>query len=185
MFKVYFNGNAYYLPFMKISADSQIAIFDCLSDASMTADATEDLIALTKNYQNDFDVVMTAETKGVPFAMALAQRFNKILVVLRKTHKLYHPEVFKVNSRTYTTAIQSSLYGDVGLKEKVKGKKVLIVDDVISTGSSIVAMEDMVKKYEAEVFMKCAVLAEGDAKLRKDILFVDSIPLFDLNGNPK
>ena len=170
---------------MQINDDTQIAVFDCLSNAQMAEDASEDLLDLLVNHQDEFDAVMTAETKGIPFGMSVAQAFGKQLVVLRKSKKGYFKDVFIAHSDTYTTANGSTLYADAGLYDSLKGKKILIVDDVISTGSSLEAMKSIISQYDAELYAAAAIFAEAPASEREDIWFVEALPVFDLNGNPK
>lgn len=134
----------------------------------------------------DFDILFTAEAKSIPliYEMASQAGMNEY-VVARKTLKVYMENVVTVGVDPITTAGSQNLY--IGQKEvdMIKGKRVLIIDDVISTGSSLLAMEELVKKAGGQIVAKMAVLAEGDAMERPDITALHKLPLFDADGNIK
>jgi len=106
-------------------------------------------------------------------------------MLARKAPKLYMTGVFEVNVRSITTAKEQKLYLDKADAELMKGKRILIVDDVISTGESLAALEELVKQAGGNIVGKMAVLAEGDAKDRDDIIYIKPLPLFNADGTVK
>ena len=172
------NGVEYALPLMKINDTDSIAVFDMLSDCKMARDAvkaTYDLIQ-KQNYPK-IDTVISAETKGIVLAERLSDLLDADMVILRKTQKLYHPEVIKGKVETFTTKGEHYLHLDVKQSPKLEHKNVLIVDDVVSTGSSLKAIEDILSQVHANVVGKAFVFAEGDSADRKDICYVEKLPI--------
>ncbi|MCR5041158.1 MAG: adenine phosphoribosyltransferase, partial [Clostridia bacterium] len=128
----------------------------------------------------------TAETKGIPLAHEMARLHgDKKFIVTRKSPKLYMKDVFSADVRSITTAGQQKLYLDMADAELMDGRKILIVDDVISTGESLLALEKLVAKTGGRVAGKMAILAEGDAVDREDIIYLEKLPLFNADGSPK
>ncbi|MBR1555601.1 MAG: adenine phosphoribosyltransferase, partial [Oscillospiraceae bacterium] len=115
---------------------------------------------------------------GIPLAYEMARQSGKTYVVARKSVKLYMQDVVSVNVKSITTANEQILHIDGEKAELLKNKKVLVVDDVISTGESLKALEYLVEKAGGTVAGKAAVLAEGDAADRTDIIYLDKLPLF-------
>ena len=144
------------------------------SDVEVTVKSAEQLLAKSP----DFDVIITAESKGIPLAYEMARQSGKNYVVARKSIKLYMQDVVSVRVKSITTANEQTLHLDGEKAELLKGKRVLIVDDVISTGESLKALEALVKQSGGEIVGKVAVLAEGDAANREDIIYLDPLPLF-------
>ena len=126
----------------------------------------------------DFDVILTAETKGIPLAYEMARQSGKTYVVVRKSVKLYMKNPTKVTVKSITTAKEQTMYLGEEDMEKLKGKRVLIVDDVISTGESLLAIEKFCKEAKATICGEAAVLAEGDSADRDDIIYLEKLPLF-------
>jgi adenine phosphoribosyltransferase len=126
----------------------------------------------------DHDVIVTAEAKGIPLGYEMARQENKDYVVARKGLKVYMPEYVNVEVRSITTLSLQKLYIGTDDINKIKGKRVLIVDDVISTGESLLALEKLVEKAGGTTVGKVAVLAEGDAADRDDIIFLEKLPVF-------
>ena len=126
----------------------------------------------------EHDVVVSAEAKGIPLCYEMAKQGCGEYVIARKSVKVYmrNPVGVEVNSIT-TSEVQRLFLGESDV-EFLKGKRVLIVDDVISTGESLAALEKLIEKTEAKIVGKAAVLAEGDAKNRDDIIFLEPLPLF-------
>ncbi len=151
-----------------------IAAFIMFSDVEVTVKSAEQLLAKVP----EFDVILTAESKGIPLAYEMARQSGKNYVVARKSVKLYMQNVVSVNVKSITTANEQVLHLDGEKAELLKGKKVLIVDDVISTGESLRALEYLVEKAGGTVAGKTAVLAEGDASERTDIIYLEKLPLF-------
>ncbi|HPD01898.1 MAG TPA: phosphoribosyltransferase family protein [Eubacteriales bacterium] len=151
-----------------------IAAFVMFSDVEITVAAAEALLKKAP----EFDVILTAESKGIPLAYEMARQSGKNYVLARKSAKLYMKEPISIDVQSITTSRIQTLYLDKADAEYLKGKKVLIVDDVISTGESLHAMETLLNKTGAIIAGKMAVLAEGDAAKRTDIVFLNTIPLF-------
>lgn len=151
-----------------------IAAFVMFSDVELTvATATE----LVKKIP-ECDVLITAESKGIPLAYEMARQLGIKYIVSRKSIKAYMREPIAVKVNSITTAGTQTLYLDRNEADYIAGKRVVIVDDVISTGESIIAVETLVNAAKGNIVGKCAVLAEGDAADRTDIIFLEKLPLF-------
>ena len=152
-----------------------IAAFILFGDVEVTEKAAEALLKLCPEH----DVVVSAEAKGIPICYEMARQGCREYVIARKSIKVYMRNCVGVNVKSITTANEQKLYlGDTDV-EFLKGKRVLIVDDVISTGESLAALEALMNEIDANVVGKACVLAEGDAKNRKDIIFLQELPLFE------
>ena len=170
------------LPVCKISDDLSIAAFVLFGDVEMTVSAAAHLLKIAPEH----DIIITAEAKGIPLVHEMArQNGENTYIVARKVVKLYMKEVFSVELQSITTQKKQQLYIDTAEAELMKGKRVLIVDDVISTGESLRAVEKLVKEAGGVVAGKMAVLAEGDAKYRDDIIYLEYLPLINPDGTPK
>ena len=134
----------------------------------------------------EYDYILTAEAKGIPLGHEMARQTNAPKYFLaRKAPKLYMTGVFESSVKSITTAKEQTLFLDTADAELMKGKKILIVDDVISTGESLHALEVLVKKAGGIIVGKMAVLAEGDAQNRNDIIYLEKLPLFNADGTVK
>lgn len=162
------------LPICPINDKLDIAAFVMFSDVEITVAAAEELMKKLP----DFDVIVTAESKGIPIAYELARQSGKPYVVARKSVKLYMTDPISVTVKSITTADKQTLYLSADKAAMLKGKKVLIADDVISTGESLKAIEKIVEAAGGIIAGKAAVLAEGDAADRKDLIFLEKLPLF-------
>lgn len=162
------------LPLCEVDENLDIAAFIMFGDVEVTVESAKALLKKCPEH----DVIVTAEAKGIPLAYEMARQENKDYVVARKGLKVYMPEYVNVEVRSITTLSLQKLYVGTDDIKKIKGKKVLIVDDVISTGESLVALEKLVAKAGGEVAAKVAVLAEGDAAEREDIIFLEKLPVF-------
>jgi len=151
-----------------------IAAFIMFSDVELTIVCAQELLKLAPEH----DVLITAESKGIPLAYEMSRQNGKKYLLARKSKKLYMKNPMEVSVRSITTANIQNLYMDSADMEYIKGKRVLLVDDVISTGESIYALEQLVAKAGGVIAGKAAVLAEGDAADRKDIIFLAPLPLF-------
>ncbi|MBP5256040.1 MAG: adenine phosphoribosyltransferase [Clostridia bacterium] len=169
------------LPLCKLTDDLKIAAFVIFGDAELTVACAEKLLEAAPEY----DYVITAEAKGIPLAHEMArQHGDDYYFVARKHPKLYMTSVFKVDVRSITTDAEQNLYLDGADAERMKGKRILIVDDVVSTGESLKAVEKLVGEAGGIVCGKMAILAEGDARTRDDLIYLEELPLFDRDGNP-
>ena len=110
-------------------------------------------------------------------------RGNEKYFLARKAPKLYMTGVMEVKVRSITTAKEQKLYLDTADAALMKGKRILIVDDVISTGESLHALEELVLSAGGEICGRMAILAEGDAQNREDLIYLEKLPLFDADGN--
>ena len=169
------------LPLCPLNDNLNIAAFVLFGDIELTEKCAEALLAKAP----DYDVMITAESKGIPLIHAMCRLAGKNRYVLaRKGVKLYMRNVIKFETQSITTASKQALYVDGYDAEYMKGKRVLIVDDVISTGGSLMSLENIVLQSGGTVAGKMAILAEGDAIERKDIIYLEKLPLFDKAGNP-
>ena len=169
------------LPLCKITDDLYIAGFIMFNDVEITEASARELLKLAP----DFDVLLTAETKGIPLTYEMARQSGKPYIVARKGAKLYMQDITMVQVKSITTAHTQMLCLGGQERDVLNGKKVLIVDDVISTGESIAALEQLVETVGGEVAGKFGVLAEGEAADRKDITFLEYLPLFNADGTPQ
>ncbi len=167
------------LPLCKIKDDLYIAAFVIIGDVELTHVCAAELLKIAP----PFDVLMTAEAKGIPLVheMARLSGMNRYIVA-RKLPKLYMRNVVSVEVNSITTAKKQELHLDSDDVEYMSGKRILLVDDVISTGESIGALEKLCAKVGANIVGKMAVLAEGEAAARGDILYLQPLPLFNGKG---
>ncbi len=165
-----------------ISDTLYIGAFIMFGDTELTEHCAKELL---RRAPQDFDVMITAESKGIPLICAMTRQAGQNRYVLaRKSVKLYMSNVLKCEVQSITTANPQTLYLDGSDVEYLRGKKVLIVDDVISTGASLEALEALVERCGGTVAGKMAVLAEGEAIGRGDIVTLAPLPLFSANGKP-
>ncbi|HAE89290.1 MAG TPA: adenine phosphoribosyltransferase [Clostridiales bacterium] len=162
------------LPICKAGDNLYIGAFVMFSDVELTVKAATALLEKSP----DFDVILTAESKGIPLAYEMARQSGKTYLVARKGAKLYMQTPVKVYVKSITTAKMQELYLDKSELDSLKGKKVLIVDDVVSTGESLYALEQLLSHAEGNVVGKAFVLAEGDAAKRDDVIYLQYLPLF-------
>ncbi|MBR6791055.1 MAG: adenine phosphoribosyltransferase [Oscillospiraceae bacterium] len=162
------------LPLCAVSDKLDIAAFIMFSDVELTVACASELIKKCP----PCDVLITAESKGIPLAYEMARQMGLTYVVARKGIKVYTIDPIEVDVNSITTANPQKLYlgrDDIAM---IKGKRVLVVDDVISTGESLIALDKLVSKAGGEIVGQVAVLAEGDAADRDDIIFLEKLPLF-------
>lgn len=162
------------LPICPIGDGVYIAGFIMFSDVEITKKTAEELLKKAP----DFDVLMTAETKGLPLCYEMARQSGKNYVLARKGKKLYMQNPIEVTVKTITTDHEQKLFLSESDCELLKGKRVLLVDDVISTGESMKALSALLEKAGGIKAGMAAVLAEGDAMKRSDIIFLEPLPLF-------
>lgn len=162
------------LPLCAVNENLDIAAFIMFGDVEITERAAEELLKISPEH----DIVMTAEAKGIPLGYEMARQGCREYVVARKGLKVYMPDPISVSVNSITTLSRQTLYLGRDDADKLKGRRVLIVDDVISTGESLRAIEELVGKAGGNIVGKVAVLAEGDAADRDDIIFLDKLPVF-------
>ena len=179
-YKMNIAGLDRYLPICPLNENLMIAGFVIFGDPEVTTACASELLAKAPEY----DYIITAEAKGIPLAHEMARLAgNQKYFVARKYPKLYMTGVFEAELHSITTDKDQKLYLDTADAELMRGKRILIVDDVISTGESLAAIEHLVAKAGGEIVGKMTVLAEGDAQERPDIIYLEKLPLFDKNGN--
>ena len=167
------------LPICKVNDNLYIAGFVIFGDQELTVACARELLAKAPEY----DYIITAEAKGIPLAHEMARQSGAAKYFLaRKGPKLYMTGVFESSVKSITTAKEQKLYLDTADAALMKGKKILIVDDVISTGESLAALEALVEKAGGIVCGKMAILAEGDAQDREDLIYLEKLPLFHPDG---
>ena len=170
------------LPICKVNDNLYIAGFVIFGDQELTVACARELLAKAPEY----DYIITAEAKGIPLAHEMARQSGAAKYFLaRKGPKLYMTGVFESSVKSITTAKEQKLYLDTADAALMKGKKILIVDDVISTGESLLALEKLVEKAGGIIAGRMAVLAEGDAQDRADLIYLEKLPLFNPDGTVK
>jgi len=161
------------LPICRVNDEISFPAFIMFGDVEITETAARGLLRRAP----DFDIILTAEAKGIPLAYEMARQSSKSYIVARKGVKLYMKNPLVVDVKSISTVKKQTLVLDEIEAEKLKNKRVLIVDDVISTGESLAAVEYLANRVGGKVVGRMAVLAEGDAKERKDIVFLATSPI--------
>ena len=170
------------LPICKVTDDLYIAGFVIFGDPELTTACAKELLAKAP----EFDYMITAEAKGIPLIHEMARlNGNQRYILARKGPKLYMTNVVSVTVNSITTAKEQKLYLDGEDAERMKDKRILIVDDVISTGESLRAIEELVHSAGGNIVGKMTILAEGDAIDRDDIVYLEELPLFNADGTVK
>ena len=170
------------LPICPVNDSLSIAGFVIFGDQELTVACARELLAKAPKY----DYILTAEAKGIPLAHEMARQAGDAkYFVARKGAKLYMRDIFSVSVRSITTDAEQRLYLDGADAALIKGKKILVLDDVISTGESLKALEALVEKAGGEICGRMAILAEGDAQDRPDIIYLEKLPLFNPDGSVK
>ncbi len=167
------------LPLCRLHDELMIAAFVIFGDPELTTAAAKALLSRAPAY----DALLTAEAKGIPLVHEMARLAgNQFYFLARKAPKLYMTGVVEYAVRSITTAEDQKLYLDVADAERMKGKRILLVDDVVSTGQSMYALEQLVQAAGGEVCGRMTILAEGDAQDREDLIYLEKLPLFDKHG---
>lgn len=164
------------LPIVRINSRARIASFVILGDTELVIRAAAQL---AKRLPRDIDYLMTAEAKGIP----LAQEMSRILglehyIIARKSIKAYMHDPLQVSVSSITTHEKQELFLDKPDAARIKGGRVVLIDDVISSGESLEGLELLAQKAGAQIIGKAAILAEGDAAKRDDIIYLEALPLF-------
>ncbi len=157
-----------------VSDKLDIAAFIIFGDVELTIKGCEELLKKVP----EFDVILTPEAKSIPLAYEMSRQSGKPYTVARKGIKVYMKNPIDVCVESITTQHEQHLYLGQSEIDLIKGKKVLIIDDVISTGESLSAVRTLVEKAGGIEAASCAILAEGDASKRDDIIFLEELPLF-------
>ena len=168
------------LPLCPLNEELYIAGFVMFGDVEITVKSAEELLKRAP----EFDVIVTAEAKGIPLAYEMSRQSGKPYVILRKSLKLYMVDAITTDVQSITTANSQTLCVGSLEAEYIRNKRVLIVDDVISTGGSLLAMEELINRVEGNVVGRMTVLAEGDATRRDDIIYLEKLYLFTPDGEP-
>ena len=169
------------LPLCPINDTMMIGAFVIFGDVELTCACARELLKIAP----EFDYMVAPEAKAIPLVHEMARQSGRNdYFLVRKAPKLYMDGVFEAVDRSITTAGEQKLYMDGADARKIKGKRILILDDVISTGGSLAAVESLVDQAGGEVVGRMAILAEGNAAKRDDILFLERLPLFSADGTP-
>ena len=167
------------LPICPVNENLYIAGFVIFGDPELTEACARELLARAPEY----DYIITAEAKGIPLAHEMARQAGDAKYILaRKAPKLYMRDLFSSTVKSITTAKEQTLYLDGTDAQLMKGKRILVVDDVISTGESLKALEMLVEKAGGIICGRMAILAEGDAQERADLVYLEKLPLFNPDG---
>ena len=167
------------LPICPVNDTLSIAGFVIFGDQELTVACARELLKKAPEY----DYIITAEAKGIPLAHEMARQHGDAKYILaRKGPKLYMRDIFSVSVQSITTAKEQKLYLDGADAALMQGKRMLVVDDVISTGESLKALEALVEKAGGQICGRMAILAEGDAQERPDLLYLEKLPLFHPDG---
>ena len=178
-YKMNIAGLTRYLPICPVNDKLSIAGFVIFGDQELTVACARDLLKKAPEY----DLIITAESKGIPLAHEMARQAGDAKYILaRKGPKLYMRDIFSVTVNSITTAKEQKLYLDGADAALMKGKRILVVDDVISTGESLKALEALVEKAGGIICGRMAILAEGDAQDRPDLIYLEKLPLFNPDG---
>ena len=162
------------LPLCPLNDKVSIGAFVIFGDTEITVHGAKELLKICP----EFDFILSPEAKAIPLAHEMSRQSGKKYFVCRKGPKLYMHDPVSVTVHSITTMKTQTLFLDGLEGEQIRGKRVLIVDDVISTGESLHAVEELSKKFDAKIVGRAAILAEGDAADRDDIIFLQRLPLF-------
>ena len=170
------------LPLCRVSDELYIGAFIIFGDVELTCACAGALLEKAPEH----DILITAEAKSIPLIHEMARQSGQnSYVIARKAPKLYMQDIISTAVNSITTEHQQHLYLGRDEVELLRGRRVLIVDDVISTGESLNALETLLKQIDCQIVGRMAVLAEGDAQNREDIIYLEKLPLFNADGSVK
>ena len=176
VYKVNVNGCERDLKLFEVSAGVKIAVLNILGDTELVVAAAS---GLAKKLQSiEYDVLVTAEAKSIPLAFQLSIDLGKPYIVLRKNYKSYMGEALSQKTHSITTGKEQALYLDEKDKKMLTGSKVILLDDVISTGSTLRAMDELMEMVGAKVVANSAIFTEGEAKNIDNIVCLGHLPIF-------
>ena len=176
-------GLTRHLPLCRITDDLYIGAFVMLGDQEICVAGAAELL---KRVPGEYDYLLTAETKGIPLVHEMARQTGaRTYFIARKEVKTYMPDAVGVEVNSITTQHRQQLFLSGEDAAMIRGKRILLVDDVISTGESMRALETLVTKVGGVVAGRMAILAEGDAQTRSDIVYLEKLPVFDPDGTIK
>ncbi len=173
-YELHIAGLTRYLQKFSVSDNLDIAAFILFGDVELAVNCATELLKKVP----EFDYIVTPEAKSIPLAYEMSRQSGKKYIVARKGVKVYMDRPEKVEVTSITTQKVQTLYLGHEDGDLLTGKRVLIVDDVISTGGSLQATKLLVEKFGGNIVASCAPLAEGDAADRDDIIFLEKLPLF-------
>ena len=172
------------LPICKVTDDLYIGAFICFGDAELTVACARDMLAMLD--ADSYDYLFTAEAKSIPLIHEMARQSGaKHYFIARKGPKAYMPAPLHVEDKSITTAGVQKLYLGRDDADLIRGKRIVLMDDVISTGESLKALETLVEEAGGIICGRMAVLAEGDAQERSDLVYLEKLPLFNPDGSVK
>ncbi len=164
------------LRLFEIKPGLKIAILNILGDTELVEACAK---ALLKNLgATEFDLLVTAETKSIPLAHSMAVHANKPYIILRKSYKIYMGKAIQVETLSITTGTPQTLILDEKDSQTIRGKRVVIVDDVVSTGSTLEGMRKLMNTAGAKVVAEAAICTEGDSPEWAKIIHLGELPLF-------
>lgn len=170
------------LPLCPLNDKVMIAAFVIFGDVELTCACARELLKIVPK---DFDYMVAPEAKAIPLIHEMARQSGRNeYFLVRKAKKLYMNGVFEAEDKSITTEGRQMLYMDGADAARLRGKRVLLIDDVISTGGSIAAAESLVTQAGGVVVGRMAIMAESAAAKRSDIRYLGVLPLFDRDGNP-
>ena len=169
------------LPICRVTDDLYIGAFVIFGDVELTESAARELLKRAPEY----DYILTAESKGIPLAYEMSKQSGKKYFLARKMPKLYMKEVFEATVKSITTEKIQHLYLDSDDAAAMRGKKILLVDDVISTGESLNGLEQLTQAVGGIICGRMAILAEGAAAKRPDLTYLEELPVFNPDGTVK
>jgi adenine phosphoribosyltransferase len=164
------------LPLFEVAPGLKIAVLNILGDTELVEACAAGLTQALESY--NYDLLVTAEAKSIPLAQAMAMKSGKRYIVFRKNYKPYMGETLKAETTSITTGKPQTLFMDEKDRELVKGKNVVLVDDVISTGSTLEGMRSLIQQAKGHVVAEAAVFTEGEGEDWEGIVALGHLPLF-------